>query len=341
MQTFVLALLLIVAPQAQNKALVEAKALTAANRAEEAIPLLQRTLADAPELTEGWVQLGHAQLNLTRYAQAATAYQQALALDQNQQDVRYNLAYAFRSAGDLKNAIRTYETYLKSTPNDPDALFGWAESLKGDERWAAAADAFDRYAAAENRANQSKWTAYARSQSTELRTKALSMPIVEDTPALRTLDIETEDSKDLDFIESPPATDEEPVAPAAPLPVTDRPASFAQGIKFLQAGDYARALKPLAEAARARPTDAVVLTALGGAHLGMSDADAALAAYRRALAVAPRPSIVATLHFAIAEALRLRGDRDQAKGALNQVIADENAPPNLKRLARDRLSALP
>ncbi|MEO1337476.1 MAG: tetratricopeptide repeat protein, partial [Myxococcota bacterium] len=287
-----------------------------------------------------------------------TAYQRALELDSNLHDVRYNLAYALRSMGDHKAAIDAYQTYLKGAPKDPDALFGLAESLKGDAQWSAAADAFERYADAEDRPTQTRWATYARKEAADLRAKnrtnevtteaALAeVPTVDDTPSVATVtDIDDEDAPAIGALsdedraqivpEAPPSDDQQ----AAPTRAQRRPPTFREGLKHLRAGDFARALRPLARAAEASPNDPIVLSALGSAHLGVSNAKAALITYRRALALEPDAAMVSALHFGIGEAQRMAGDDASARVALMQVVSADATPDHLKKLARARLDAL-
>ena len=350
-------------PGAGDAALARARELLADGQNDPAIAVLLRAVDHDPELTPGWVLLGNTELAMGRTERAITAYRRALDLEPRLRDVRYNLAYALRQAAQFKRAIRVYRVYLQTSPRDPDALFGLAESLKADTQWAAAADAFDAYAAAETRSNQARWIRQARADAVALRRRAAERqsnpelveappdgPIpwsnrVEAATEVEAAAANVNASADIDpaagVDDDGRAQKESTLGRTGPSPAaSSRAPAFDDGLASLKNGHFDRALRHLTVAAEQSPNDPVVLSAIGSAQLGRGNARGAISAYRRALLRRPLPAMVPAIEFGIAEAHRLARDDRAAAAAFRRVVADPATPPQLVRLAEDRLATL-
>jgi Flp pilus assembly protein TadD len=84
------------------------------------------------------------------------------------------------------------------------------------------------------------------------------------------------------------------------------------------AGDVAGARATLAEALRQRPDDPAALVALGRLQLlDLSDPDAALATYRRAVQVAPQD---AEAHYGLGQQLHFQGDMSGARAEFQEAL---------------------
>jgi tetratricopeptide (TPR) repeat protein len=106
--------------------------------------------------------------------------------------------------------------------------------------------------------------------------------------------------------------DESPHTPAA---VTELVSEAAQR---RAAGDVAGARATLEEALRQRPDDAAALVALGRLQLlDLSDPDAALATYRRAVKVAPQN---ADAHYGLGQQLHFHGDMPAARAEFQEAL---------------------
>ena len=123
---------------------------------------------------------------------------------------------------------------------------------------------------------------------------------------------------------APPATASVAAAPAtAPVePSYDRLVS--EGDRLLENGAAGRALKLYQRALRQQPSGAEALAGLGYVHLDRQRNDAAIAAFRRALSVAP----FAPAMFGMGEAYRAAGDRKRALEAYQRYLATSPDGPD-------------
>ena len=341
------------ASAAAETRLRDAREMIAAGESDRAVALLREAVDLAPTLTDAWVHLGNTHLALGQTAQAVTAYRRALALDGGLQDVRYNLAYGLRQLSRYRDAVAVYRRYLQDAPKDADALFGLAESLQGDQQWAAAADAFEAYADAETRPNQAQWAARARMDAENLRKRAAPLEAARAAPAPAAAEPDGAEPANAEPDRSAVIEDPAPMAVELELEAIDeaverlpskrrrrRPLTFERGLKALQAGDFDGALKQLEAAVADADGDPVVLSALGSAHLGRQDAPAALTAYRTALGHRPSAALIPPIEFGMAEAFRLQGNSAAAVAALRRVVGHAQAPAALRKLAEARLAVL-
>ena len=113
---------------------------------EKAIEPLKKSIAIRPSYA-GYVNLGVAYFGLVRYAEAATAYEEAAKLDPQQYVIWGNLGEALyyggkkdQSMAPLRKAVELTEAELKVNPHDPNLLSSAAGyySLLGDRKHALA-----------------------------------------------------------------------------------------------------------------------------------------------------------------------------------------------------------
>ncbi len=86
------------------------------------IQLLEKAVAEFPEMAEGYVNLGRARMLNQQPARAMRNFQIALALDPRLMGVRSQLAEALEYLGDQQQAILMYEQELEINPSDRRAL---------------------------------------------------------------------------------------------------------------------------------------------------------------------------------------------------------------------------
>lgn len=313
-------------------------------RAREA---LGRAVSLDPSFAEAWADLGNIELALGNMTPAITAFERALKVRPELQTARYNLAYSLRNAKAFDRAAEHYRLYLQRDPDDPDALYGLGEALRAVGDLRAAAEAYEAYARVEERPGQAKWVAKARELTEALRAQAARDPPPASPPpgpAGRTTPAPSPASPPTasaspptvaagSSAQSPEARDAQVIRPHA------RPSAFETGLTGLKQGDFRGALGPLSTAAHDAPDDALVLAALGSAHLGLRQGKESEVAYRRALKTASKGAL-AGIYLGLGEALRLQGEDREAREAYRSAQAHEAAPEAIKKLAGERLRAL-
>lgn len=102
-------------------ALAQARVLRRAGRPAEAIPLLARAVAAAPDDADAWLELGLAESATGRFTEAAAALDRAAALAPNYPDVQLARARLAFYAGDLAEAGRRVAAILAARPGDAEA----------------------------------------------------------------------------------------------------------------------------------------------------------------------------------------------------------------------------
>ncbi|MGB6830397.1 MAG: tetratricopeptide repeat protein, partial [Terracidiphilus sp.] len=83
--------------------------------------------------------IGLAYAQCKQYAPAESSLSEALKSDPTNFDVLYNLAVAARDAGDLQRAQQAFDAALVMKPDDPNALYAYAELLIRNKSFVAAA----------------------------------------------------------------------------------------------------------------------------------------------------------------------------------------------------------
>jgi len=113
--------------------------------ADAAIPLIPEKQA-APTNAAGLIALGNDQMDAHNYAQAITAYQEALKLEPGNVDVRVDLGTCYRGIGKPEDAIKEYKKAIAINPRHPNAWRNSGVVLSSDlHRDAEAAAAFKTY----------------------------------------------------------------------------------------------------------------------------------------------------------------------------------------------------
>jgi len=95
-------------------------------RYEQAVPLLQRTLGEQPNMAIALMQLGIAQTGLKNYAEALEPLRKAVELLPESGMGRYDLGLALYETGDWKAAAPQFETAVARAPRWADAHFSLA-----------------------------------------------------------------------------------------------------------------------------------------------------------------------------------------------------------------------
>ena len=85
------------------------------------IQLLQKAIAEFPEMAEGYVNLGQAYMLNRQPDRAAQCFQNALILDPRLVGVHFQLGEAFEYSGERQQAIEQYQRALTIDPSDARA----------------------------------------------------------------------------------------------------------------------------------------------------------------------------------------------------------------------------
>ena len=85
------------------------------------IQLLQKAIAEFPEMAEGYVNLGQAYMLNRQPGRAAQCFQNALILDPRLVSVHFQLGEAFEYSGERQQAIEQYQRALTIDPSDARA----------------------------------------------------------------------------------------------------------------------------------------------------------------------------------------------------------------------------
>lgn len=95
-------------------------------RYQEAVPLLERVLKEAPDMPAANMQYGVAQTRLRNYAKALQPLQKAVALQPDNGMGHYELGLALFETGDWKSAAPQFEAAVSRAPRWADAHFSLA-----------------------------------------------------------------------------------------------------------------------------------------------------------------------------------------------------------------------
>jgi arylsulfatase A-like enzyme/Flp pilus assembly protein TadD len=109
-------------------------ALTSLKNYEKAVPVLRKAVELRPDLTVPRYQLGSALFETGDFAGAAEQFETAVARSPNWAEARFSLATAYARADRLPDAIREYEKVIELRPNHYGAhlLLGRALALTGN-----------------------------------------------------------------------------------------------------------------------------------------------------------------------------------------------------------------
>ena len=317
-------------------------------RTNQAIRSYEQALKLDAGLQDVRYNLAYAYRQTGQFNQAVNAYRAYLKGSPKDADALFGLAESYKGDEQWAAAADAFDTYAAAEIRPDQAQWAAkareeAQALRAKAGVTASAAAAAPSAAPATGGVSAATAAQAPAPSVAAGSASVSGAMV--SPVA-----ETEAADTSAPTEASPVADGDPAAIDQSLAVDAetadlgvmpaRPLSFQEGLKYLRAGDYARALRQLRAAAEKVRDDPVVLSALASAYLGNEDGQEALDTYRRAMALEPSASIIPALQFGIAEALRLLRDDSAAVVALRQVLADEATPDTLRALANERLAAL-
>lgn len=117
------------APASPNARYQLARAYEGLGDHQRAAVAYRQALAARPDDREALFRLGFVLEQLGRFREAADAYRQAVARMPDNADAHYNLAHAEGQLGQWANAVTEYRAVLRINPNDPDALNSLGDAL--------------------------------------------------------------------------------------------------------------------------------------------------------------------------------------------------------------------
>ncbi|MBI5762885.1 MAG: tetratricopeptide repeat protein [Planctomycetes bacterium] len=117
-------------------------ALAVEGRHDEAIRAYEKALALRPDSDDVQINLGKSLARVGRYAEAANQYRKALALSADDAMLHHSLAIALEKTGQLDAALAEYAETLRLDPSHPFARFNRGLALKSAGRWVEAESAF-------------------------------------------------------------------------------------------------------------------------------------------------------------------------------------------------------
>jgi len=111
-------------PETREEALIASRTLLRAERAAEAIPILEAiTLNRIDPGADIWAMLGRAHLTSDTPALALSAFNEALRIAPEQSENRALRASLLRKIGDLEGALADYKAALRLSPNNPSIRY--------------------------------------------------------------------------------------------------------------------------------------------------------------------------------------------------------------------------
>jgi len=99
-------------------------------RDDEAIGLIERSLAKAPSYVDAWNNLGNVYRSTNRIDEAGSAYRQALALNDRHPGAWNNLAMILCLERSYKAALEAHERVIELAPELADAYYNYANTLR-------------------------------------------------------------------------------------------------------------------------------------------------------------------------------------------------------------------
>lgn len=117
-------------------------ALAVEGRHDEAIRAYEKALAIKPDSDDVHINMGKSLAKAGRYAEAITHYRLAMAASSDDAMLHHSLAIALEKSGQLDAALAEYAETLRLDPSHPFARFNRGLALKAGDRWAEAESAF-------------------------------------------------------------------------------------------------------------------------------------------------------------------------------------------------------
>jgi tetratricopeptide (TPR) repeat protein len=300
------------------------QAYSAAGRASDAVTWLEENAPDNPLL---YTQLGDYYARARRYADAATAFEQALAASPNSRssDLRRRLASALMNTGNRPDALRARDVLreaLAIRANDEDAmgLLSRAELAAGDS---AAAETMARQLVTQNARSSTGYVALAEALEAQRKFQPIVDALVPGIAAVR-------------------ATNS-PNAGSIALLLTHL------GFAYQELGQYDRAVATFEDAQKSAPNNPQQIAYLIQAQMLAKNYTAAAALAKSARAQRPNDLRFARLEsqalrragkvdegLAVMEdLLRAQGDDPDVHIALAQAYTDANRPAQAVKVLRD------
>lgn len=343
-----------------------------AKQYEKAIEAYKKAIAVLPDISYAHNGLGLAYRGLNRYPEAVAELKEAVRLDPNDPTACKNLAMTYFSLRDYSKAVTTLQQLLRLKPSDEHAHLFLGDGYKALKEYDKAVAAY-REAVRLRPNNSSAWAGlgfsyYYLSQDSEavnafqqairlqpdyayayrgLGFAYAGMGRKEDAlqvyKKLQGID-QTEAQKVYDSISKMSAS-----APKSNVPTaTNTPsqsagstnAHLAEGNKFLESEDYARALEAYRKATALEPS-ANAYNGLGLAYSALKQYSNTVSAFQQAIRLQPRD---ATLHCNLASTYIEMEQYENAKGASREALSlkpDYADATNLLGVAHFRLKQYP
>lgn len=96
------------------------------------IKQLEQIAAQSPKNADAWIALGNALMDSSRFAEAANAYEKALAIDPRNVNVRVDMGTCLKNSGKPQEAVEEYRKAIKINPNHLNAHRNMAVVLAFD-----------------------------------------------------------------------------------------------------------------------------------------------------------------------------------------------------------------
>jgi tetratricopeptide (TPR) repeat protein len=158
------------ADRAVARALVEeGERLAKAGRQSRALDRLQRAIDEDPDYLPAYETAARLWLRRQQFEPVIRHLARVTLRHPRYGFGWYTLAYAYRRTGRHELAVICYREYLELRPDEADPYYGLAMSLVALQRDQEAADALERYLAAERRPEQRQFVARARRELSRLR----------------------------------------------------------------------------------------------------------------------------------------------------------------------------
>ncbi len=121
-------------------------ALAVEGKHEDAVRAYQQALAIKPDSDDVQINCGKALSKLGRYPEAVTHYREALKVSADDAMLHHSLAIALEKCGQLDAALAEYSETIRLDPGHPFARFNRGLALKSAGKWAEAEVAFEQAA---------------------------------------------------------------------------------------------------------------------------------------------------------------------------------------------------
>lgn len=116
---FLLLLTVALACQRKEEPKSQSQAPAGTFHSQNELNLLQDAVKKDPGNLNAWISLGNFFMDMSRFIEAADAYQKALAIDPGNVDVRVDMGTCYRNSGKPDIAIKEYRKALEISPNHP------------------------------------------------------------------------------------------------------------------------------------------------------------------------------------------------------------------------------